>query len=132
MGNHANAPREDLSSWLQEVAARPWSSPPPAAPGANDDVAQSSEQLLAYLEQITRRRLRSREDIRRFAAEAPEMESQAWRRRVRWSIFRQTAVLSVFALAFLQFYFLDVNLQIQSLHSVTVFVPSGPPPRVPT
>lgn len=39
------------------------------------------------------------------------------------SLARQTFALSALTGAYLQFYFLDVNLQIASLNSVTVFLP---------
>ena len=43
----------------------------------------------------------------------------------RPSIAKQALVLSALAAAYLQYYFLDVHLQIASLHSVTVFVPAS-------
>lgn len=39
------------------------------------------------------------------------------------AILRQSLLLSALVGAYLQYYFLDVHLQIASLHSVTVFVP---------
>lgn len=39
------------------------------------------------------------------------------------SLARQTLALSALTGAYLQFYFLEVNLQIASLNSVTVFLP---------
>lgn len=39
------------------------------------------------------------------------------------SLVRQTFALSALTGAYLQFYFLEVNLQIASLNSVTVFLP---------
>jgi len=43
----------------------------------------------------------------------------------RPSIAKQALVLSALVAAYLQYYFLDVHLQIASLHSVTVFVPAS-------
>jgi hypothetical protein len=46
--------------------------------------------------------------------------------RGRWSpMARQTLMLSVLVASYLHYYFWDVHLQIASMHSVTVFVPSA-------
>ena len=44
-------------------------------------------------------------------------------RRAAPSLFRQSLALSALAGAYLGYYFLEVNLQIASLNSLTVFLP---------
>jgi hypothetical protein len=116
----------DLTPWLQEVARRPWpaSGQVTATAGIR---GPSSEQLLAYLESLAGRSLRTREAIDAFMSDAAAQRTDAWRARVRRSIARQTAVLGTLTAAFLTFYFLDVNLQIQSLQKSTFLVPHVQP-----
>jgi hypothetical protein len=130
MGNSGSD--ESLATWLQEVARRPWPDGGPSALSTPQTSPESSEQLLDYLEMLTGRRLRSRDDIRRFVAEGAPPQSQAWQVRVRRSIRRQSLVLIMLAAAILQFYFLDVNLKIQSLNSAGAFAPAASPLKAKT
>jgi len=76
---------ENVATWLQDVARRPW----PKAPAG------------------------------------PEIPlTPSAKARVLRSELRHTAILTALTLAFLQYYFIDVNLRIVSLHSVTTFAPA--------
>lgn len=80
---------------------------------------------VAYLEKMTGRPITAIEDILRFIAE-PQAAGTARVHADRRSTPRHIAGFAALTIAFLQYYFWDVNLQIASLHSVTVFVAVTP------
>jgi hypothetical protein len=84
-----------------------------------ENSSQSSDALLSYLEQRTGRSLRSRRAIDDYVgAIAPTASGSA--AILRDQSVRVTAGMSVLALMFLFYYFMDVGLQISSLHSAVL------------
>jgi hypothetical protein len=80
---------------------------------------ESSDQLLSYFEQRTGRNLRSRRAIDDYVgAIAPTPSGSA--AILRDQSVRVTAGMGVLALMFLFYYFMDVGLQISSLHSAVI------------
>ena len=79
-----------------------------------DSKGETSDQLLNYLEFRTGRILRSRRAIDDYVA-ALEADGAGASRRNR--SLRLTAGISVLALMFLFYYFMDVGVQISTLHS---------------
>ncbi len=81
---------------------------------------------ISYLEQIAGRRIMSVQDLLGVIGAPPATRPAAASRtssvRERPSTLRQTVAFASLAIAYLQYYFWDVNLQIASLHSVTFFV----------
>jgi len=82
----------------------------------NDNSVESSDRLLSYLEHRTGRNLRSRDAIDEYVAIVGASPSGA-SASLRDPSLRVTAGLGVLALMFLFYYFMDVGLQISSLHS---------------
>jgi hypothetical protein len=72
----------------------------------------SPEELLRYLEELSGRTLQTREDIRKYVSD-------------RAGTVREGLLLLVTTFAFLQYYFLDVMVQIEQLPHMVVFVPSA-------
>jgi hypothetical protein len=86
---------------------------------------ESRQALLAKLEQLTGRALRSHEEVREFVAlvqarehEAAEHSSRQWRSTKRW------ALVVVLALALGQYYVIDLLTQLASMRENTFFVPA--------
>ena len=67
--------------------------------------------------------INSIEDLLRSVEPEPASRPRPRRAHVAPSLFRQSLALSALAGAYLQYYFMEVNLQISSLNSFTVFLP---------
>ncbi len=85
---------------------------------------ESREELLKHLEDLTGRSFRTREDVRNFVAAtlAQGKEKQTRLARV-WRATKQSTLLLLVVLAFVQYYLMDTLLQMTSLRRLTVFVP---------
>lgn len=97
----------------------------------NKNVAGVSDrELVAHLEQLTGRRIRSREDI---AAYVDELQHKARAKGARSQQLKNALLIALLLAAAGQYYFTDVQLQILSQPSLTVFVPakSDSPPKRP-
>jgi hypothetical protein len=92
---------------------------------------ESQEELLRYLEQVSGRRIRTRDDIKAYVEEmaarkAADQPSVRW-----WRKAKTITLIGLTAFAFIQYYMMDVMLQIMSLRETTFFVPvSAPAPVV--
>jgi hypothetical protein len=80
------------------------------------------EGLASWLQEVGRRRL-GRAPAAGVEPSKPDSAKPAPRHR------RQVVLFSVLALAFLQYYAMDVMVQIYSLPSLVVFVPTATGPR---
>ena len=81
----------------------------------------SQEELLRALEQLSGRQIRTRADAEACARELrARLQSDPTARR--WQQAKSIALVALAAFAFLQYYLIDVFLQIASLPQVTVFV----------
>ena len=87
---------ENLSDWLQEVAARPWGDGPLSINPAL---------------------------VPEHVPETGPKASLAPRRRRQLQHGRDLVALAVLTIGYLQYYYLDVMVQIGNLHQVVVFVP---------
>ena len=81
---------------------------------------ESGEHLLQYLEQMSGRKLRTREDIRRFLDETSRKSPEASPALSLWRTLKQGMWLALLTAAYLQFYFLDVLNQINSIPEIRV------------
>ena len=94
----------------------PRARPVPRVPGGRD--SRHSE-----IDKIAGRHIESIEDLLRYV-EPKQVSSHRVRREIAPNaLLRQSLSLSGLAGAYLQYYFVEVNLQIASLHSLTVFLP---------
>ena len=80
----------------------------------------SDADLRAQLEQVSGRRIRSRRDIDTYV---DELTSKATARRSRSQRLKNTLLVTLLALSFAQYYYTEVQLEILSQPSITVFVP---------
>jgi hypothetical protein len=82
--------------------------------------------LIRHLEKQSGRAIRTREDIRAVLKELSARKAGDDPSVQRWKMAKRVTLLVVLSAAFLQYYFLDVALQIMSLPELTYFVPVSP------
>ena len=99
-----------------------------SARGSLLERAASDAQIVARLERLTGRKIRSREDIREYvhalSIRADEQRSQSQR-------LKAALLATLLVATFGQYYFIDVQLQIISQPTLTVFVPTKGGPAKP-
>lgn len=80
----------------------------------------SDRELLAHLERLTGRQIRSRQDISDYIG---ELSTRASERQSRHQQLKNALLIALLLVAAGQYYFIDVQLQILSQPTLTVFVP---------
>jgi len=88
---------------------------------------ESREQLVQHLERLTGRSLRTREEIQAYAREAAARRAADQPSVKRWLRVKKMTLVALLAFGFMQYYILDVLLQIASMHSTVYFVPVRAP-----
>ena len=114
----------ELAAWLKDVGRRKWHPSHFPATGERKSDMQSSEDVIRYLEELTGRSIRSRDDVRRCFGELWARDRDAGRVYRRRQIVKEAAMLLCLVAAYIQYHFWDVNLQIARLPSTIVFVPA--------
>jgi len=104
-------PSEDLADWLQEVGRR------------RNGPMEPDEALRVHLEQLARRAIRTREDITEYVSELSD-------RRTRRQPLKNALLGGLLVIAVLQYYFIDVQLEILKQPALTVFAPASNLPSV--
>lgn len=93
-----------------------------------DKATAGDRELLEELERLSGRQIRSRADI---AAYVAEISQRAQDNRSKWQSFKNAALCSLFVIAVLQYYYLEVALEILAQPTLTVFVPTTANPAKP-
>jgi hypothetical protein len=86
------------------------------------DLLDEREELLQLLERSSGRPLRTRAEVRAYLEELAERRAKADTRAARWQTAKVLTLSVLGAFALLQYYLLDVMLQVMSLPQLTVFV----------
>lgn len=123
MNEHARDPSEELAEWLTDAGRRTWRPAETAGKIEVDRMTESSEELVGYLEALAERKFRSREDIRLYVEELANQAKTASQAHRRGQILKDTVLLFCLLSAYIQYNFLDVNLQIARMPSTIIFVP---------
>jgi len=84
---------------------------------------ETREELVQHLEKLTGRTLRTREDIQAYVREVAARKAADQPSVRRWLKAKRLTLLVLLAFSVLQYYVLDVMLEIVSLPSTTFFVP---------
>ena len=84
---------------------------------------ETREELVQHLEKLTGRSLRTREDIQAYVREVAARNAADQPSVRRWLKAKKATLLVLLALSVMQYYVLDVMLEIVSLPSTTFFVP---------
>ena len=102
-------PSEDLAEWLQEVGRR------------RNGPKEPDEALRVHLEQLAGRNIRTREDITEYVN---ELADNGRDKRTRARQLKNVLLGVLLLIATLQYYFIEVQLQILAQPALTVFAPS--------
>ena len=105
----------DLASWLQAAGQRRVPAP--------DAAVESSDDILAYLESLTGRQLRSRSAVDLLIKAFADDEAKRLRKAKIRAARRHVLLLALAVASFLHYYYWDVSLQIAALPEMKVFVP---------
>lgn len=85
---------------------------------------QSREEILKHLEDLTGRKFASRDDVRQFVGQNIAEQNTKMARAARaWQAVKNTTLLVLLVLAFVQYYLIDVLKEIVAINGLTVFVP---------
>ena len=85
------------------------------------------EELIEHLERLSGRSLKTREDIAAYVREAAARRADEQPSVRRWLKAKQVTLIALFAFSVVQYYILDVMLEIVSMRSTTFFVPASAP-----
>ena len=85
---------------------------------------ETREELVQHLEKLTGRSLRTRDDIQAYVREVAARKAADQPSVRRWLKVKKVTLLVLLAFSVMQYYVLDVMLEIVSLPSTTFFVPA--------
>jgi hypothetical protein len=85
------------------------------------------EELVQHLEKLTGRTLRTRADIQAYVREVAARKAADQPSVRRWLKAKKVTLFALLAFSVMQYYILDVMLEIVSLRSTTYFVPVRSP-----
>jgi hypothetical protein len=88
---------------------------------------ETREELVQHLEQLTGRTLRTRADIQAYVQQAAVRKATDQPSVRRWLRIKKGTLFALLAFGVIQYYVLDVMLQIASLPTNTYFVPVKTP-----
>ena len=88
---------------------------------------ETREELVQHLEKLTGRSLRTREDIQAYVREVAARKAADQPSVRRWLKVKKVTLLVLLAFSVMQYYVLDVMLEIVSLPSTTFFIPVRSP-----
>ena len=86
---------------------------------------ETREELVQHLEKLTGRTLRTREDIQAYAREVSARKAADQPSVRRWLRAKNLTLVALLALSVIQYYGLDVLLEIVSMRTTTFFVPAS-------
>lgn len=86
---------------------------------------ETREELIQHLEKLTGRTLKTREDIAAYVREAAARRAGEQPSVQRWLKAKKVTLIALFAFSVVQYYILDVMLEIASMPSTTFFVPAS-------
>lgn len=91
----------------------------------DESLPESREDLVQHLEKLTGRTLRTRADIQAYVREVAERKSSEQSSVRRWLKAKKVTLAALLAFGVVQYYALDVMLEIVSIRSTTFFVPAS-------
>ena len=88
---------------------------------------ETREELIQHLEKLTGRTLKTREDIAAYVREVSARRASDQPSVQRWLKAKKATLIALLAFGVIQYYILDVMLEIVSMRSTTFFVPARAP-----
>ena len=86
---------------------------------------ETREELVQHLERLTGRTLRTRAEIQAYVREVSERKAIDQPSVRRWLNAKRITLGALLAFGVIQYYILDVLLEITSMHTTTFFVPAS-------
>jgi hypothetical protein len=86
---------------------------------------ETREELVQHLEKLTGRTLRTRADIQAYVREVAERKATDLPSVRRWLNAKRITLVALLAFGVVQYYILDVLLEIASMRTTTFFVPAS-------
>jgi len=86
---------------------------------------ETREELVQHLEKLTGRTLRTREDIQAYVREVSARKATDQPSVRRWLNAKRITLVALLAFGVVQYYILDVLLEIASMRTTTFFVPAS-------
>jgi len=93
----------------------------------SDAKPQTREDLLQQLEKLTGRSFRTREDIQAYVREVSARKVSDAPAVRRWLQIKRVTLFALLAFSIMQYYILDVMLEIVAMPATTYFVPVRAP-----
>ena len=90
-----------------------------------EPLPETREELIQHLERLTGRTLKTREDIAAYVREVSARRATDQPAVQRWLKAKKVTLIALFAFSVVQYYILDVMLEIVSIRSTTFFVPAS-------
>jgi len=87
----------------------------------------SREELIQYLEQASGRSIRTRDDIKAYVEEMAARKAADEPSVIWWRRAKTATLIGLTVFAFVQYYMIDVMVQIMALRETTFFVPVSMP-----
>jgi hypothetical protein len=88
---------------------------------------ESREELIQHLEKLTGRPLKTREDIQAYVRALSARKASDEPAVRRWLTVKKATLAALLAFGVIQYYMLDVMLEIVSMPTTTFFVPARAP-----
>jgi hypothetical protein len=88
---------------------------------------ESREELIQHLEKLTGRSLKTREDIQAYVRQVSARKASDEPAVRRWLTVKKATLIALLAFGVVQYYMLDVMLEIVSMPTTTYFVPVRAP-----
>lgn len=93
----------------------------------SEPLPETREELIQHLEKLTGRTLRTREDIQAYVREVSARKAADKPAVRRWLKIKRVTLFALLAFGIMQYYILDVMLEIASMRTNTFFVPASAP-----
>ena len=84
---------------------------------------ESREELIQHLERLTGRSLKTREDIQVYVREVTARKARDQPSVRRWLSVKKATLIALLAFGVIQYYILDIMLEIVSMQTPTFFLP---------
>ena len=91
-----------------------------------DAIAGSRKELLEYLERLSGRSIRTRGELEAYLNELKDRAPRAGRAARLWGIARQATLGAGLLIAVLQYYLMDIYVQMESMQRVHFLNPDAP------
>jgi hypothetical protein len=90
-----------------------------------DELPETREELVQHLEKLTGRTLKTRADIQAYVREVAARKAHEQPSVRRWLKAKKVMLAALLTFGVVQYYALDVMLEIVSLRSTTFFIPAS-------